>query len=304
MSSSIKDSISVRVSSSVNDIIEINRKSVFAKEQIRIMELSTLSDLIPTTTAESIRKSFLKRKVKVRQLTNQRIFEPWTKVKDFVKECMSIRYVPKEILPIETEVLIFNNVVAIYQTEPKISVTVIEHSAFAEQQKALFDRFWEIATPATVGNDGSTTMAVTIKRTPKDVYNYISNLANWPSFSDFAANFERVNDNEYIAHTSQGDIRVVALFDHKRLLLDTRCILPDGEVQTIPYRVVPNKDGAELIMTNFKPIRATRTDYEEQLYWMEMELKKVKEILEKKHQLKKWSRVKKEALIKDLELLK
>ena len=281
-----QNSTSVRVSNSIEDIIAINRQSARAKDGIRIMELSSLSDIIPRAHAEAHRRNLLKRKVKVKQLTNRRVFEPWTKVKDFVKTCMTIRYVPKEILPINTEVLIFDTTVAIYQVEPEISVTVVEHAGFAQQQKALFDRFWDVATPATVNQDGSTTLAVTIKRSPKDVYAYISNLANWPEFSEFAANFERVNDHEYIAHTSQGDIRVVAFFDPKRLLLDTQCILPDGEVQTIPYRVVPNREGAELLMTNFRPINATKADYEEQLHWIDIELKKAKEILEKKLRLK------------------
>lgn len=276
------NSISVRVSNSINDIVDINRLSAETHDLYRIMELSSLSNIIPVSTAESIRRKLMKNNVKIMQLTNQRVFEPWTKVKGYIEKCMNIRYVPKDMLPINTEVLIFDNVVAIYQVEPEISVTVIEHANFAIQQKALFDNFWRIAKPTVVGSDGSTTIAVTIKRSPREVFDYISNLANWPQFSEFAANFERVTDDEYIAHTSQGDVRVVALFDRKHMLLDTQCILSDGEVQTIPYRVVPNKDGAELLMTNFKPRSSTKTEYEEQLHWMDVEMKKAKEILEAK----------------------
>lgn len=282
MKTKITNATSVRVSNKIEDIIEINKKSAETHDKYRIIELSSLSDLIPFETAEDIRRSLLKNRVKVMQLTNQRAFEPWTKIKGFVEKCMNIRYVPKDVLPINTEVLIFDNTVAIYQVEPGVSVTIIEHESFAQQQKALFDNFWLIATPTAVNTDGSTTLAVTIKRKPKDVYNYISDLENWHEFSDFAANFEKITDSEYIAHTSQGDIKVVAFFDKKRMLLDTQCILPDGEIQTIPYRVVPNKDGAELMMTNFRPRSSSKTDYEEQLYWIEVELRRAKEILEKK----------------------
>ncbi len=270
---------SVRVSNNLQDIIEINQRSASGHDY-RIMELGSLSDLIPQTTAESIRRQLLKNKVKVKQLTNHRVFEPWTDVKGFVEICMNVRYIPSDVLPINAEVLIFDNTVAIYQTDPEVSVTVIENAAFAAQQKALFDNFWNIAERVTLGDDGGTTISVTIKRSPKEVYDYISNLANWPQFSDFAANFERVTDNEYIAHTSQGDIRVKALFDRERLLLDNQVILPDGNTDIIPYRVVPNKDGAELMMTNFKPAVSTKAEYEEQLEWMDVELKRAKEILE------------------------
>jgi hypothetical protein len=277
----INTSVSTILSDDIQDIIEINRKSVSTKDVIRIMELSTLSDIVPKSTAEHIRTQLVKNNVQVKQLTNQKVFFPWTTVKGFVEECMTIHYIPKEILPIEAEVLIFDNTVAIYQVEPKVSVTIIKHPAFANQQKALFDNFWHIANPLSLSQNGSTTYAVTIKRSPKDVFDYISNLANWPEFSDFAANFERVTDREYIAHTSQGDIRVIAQFDADKLLLDTQCVLPSGEIQTIPYRVVPNQDGAELMMTNFKPISATTKDYQEQLHWMKVELNQVKNILEK-----------------------
>ncbi len=278
----IATSTSVSLSDNIGDIIEINRRSALTKNPIRIMELSSLSNIIPEKTAEEIRKILLANKVKIMQLTNQRVFEPWTKVKGFVETCMNIRYVPEDILPIQAETLIFDDTVAIYQVEPKVSVTIINHAAFAAQQKALFDNFWKIALPTSVGSDGSTTIAVTIKCDPEKVYNYISNLGNWHEFSEFAANFERVTDDEYIAHTTQGDIRVKAFFDREHMLLDTQCILPDGEVQTIPYRVVPNKDGAELMMTNFRPKSSSKEDYEEQLHWIDVELNAAKQILEKK----------------------
>lgn len=272
---------SVHVSTNINDIIEVNKRSASAKD-FRIIELGSLSDLIPEADAESIRRELLKNKTKVKQLTNQRVFEPWTKVKGFVETCMDIRYIPPDVLPIETEVLIFDDTVAIYQVKPSVSVTVINNPAFAAQQKAFFDNFWAIAERATIGDNGGTTISVTIKRSPEDVYKFVSNLANWPLFSDFAANFERVTDDEYIAHTSQGDINVKARFDCEHLLLDNVVTLPDGNVDMIPYRVVPNKDGAELMMTNFKPVVSTKAEYEEQLEWMDIELKRAKEILESK----------------------
>lgn len=273
---------SIQTSTNIADIIEVNRRSAEAKEGIRIMELSTLSDLIPKRTAESIRKRLLERKLQVKQLTNQRVFEAWTDLPSFVETCLEVRYVSPETLPIQTELLLFDDTVAIYQIEPEVSVTIITHTDFAAQQKALFDNFWSVAKAVALTKDGSTTYAVTINRSPEAVFGFISNLANWPSFSDFAANFERVTDAEYIAHTPQGDIRVVAKFDRKRMLLDTRCILPDGTSDFIPYRVVPNKGGAELIMTNFRPKHATKAEYEEQLHWMDIELQRAKAVLEAK----------------------
>ncbi len=270
----------ITTSSDIKDIIDINRRQVEAQDGIRIMELGSLSDIIPFKMAETIRQKLLKQAITTMQLTNHRSFKSWTNVAGYVETCMDVRYVSPDILPINVEIVMFNDVVAMYQIEPEVSVTIIEHAAYAAQQKALFDNFWKIADKLDLGDDGSTTYGVTIRRTPQEVYDYVSNLANWPQFSDFAANFERITDDEYIAHTTQGDIRVIAKFDAERLLLDTTVVLPDGSSDFIPYRVVPNKNGAELIMTNFKPKSASREEYEEQLQWMDIELKRAKAILE------------------------
>lgn len=272
----------VQVSHNVRDIEAVTLRSTAAKDGIRIIELSSLEDVIPMKQAEHMRQLWLDNKVQVKQLTNLRKFEPWTEVKEFVDACMNVRFVPRAVLPIDVEVLMFDNVVAFYRVKPSVEVVIIENAAFAAQQKALFDSFWQIADPVQLRQDGSTTYGVTIERSPEEVFDFVSNLANWPLFSDFAANFERVTDKKYIAHTSQGDITVEARFDKEKLLLDNVCRLPNGEVVFIPYRVVPHPRGAELLMTNFKAQESTKEEYDEQLDWMKIELVKAKQVLELK----------------------
>lgn len=87
---------------------------------------------------------------------------------------------------------------------------------------------------------------------------------------------------EYVAdiHTSQGDVRVIEKFDREHLLLDTVCIVPSGDEQFIPYRVVPNGEGSELIITNQQTAGVSDAEYAEQLTWMREELKNIKKIME------------------------
>ena len=271
---------SIYTSDQIEDIVEISKRSAESKNGIRIIELSDLGDIIPKKDAEQMRRLFIKYKTQVKQLTNHKRFQAWTEVDEFIGQCLSVKYIDPELLPINLEVLLFDDVVAYYGVEPTVTLTVIENKLFAEQQRHLFDNFWKIADPVQLSNDGSTTYSVTIKRDPEDVYAYISDLSNWPNFSDFAKDFERVTDSKYIAHTSQGDITVLAEFDPKRLLFDTTCTLPGGKTDFIPYRVVPNKEGAELMMTNFKPTESSAEDYEEQLAWMKIELNNIKQLLE------------------------
>lgn len=273
---------SVFTSTDIQDIESVTLRSTYSKSGIRIIELSSLDDVLPFKKAEVMRGKWLKNNIQVKQLTNLRGFEPWTEVKGFVDGCMNVRFVPKDVLPINMEVLMFDDVVALYRVKPSVEVIIIENAAFAIQQRALFDSFWQIADPVQLRQDGSTTYGVTIERSPQEVFDFVSNLANWPLFSDFAANFERVTDTKYIAHSSQGDITVKAKFDKKKLLLDNVCTLPNGEVVMIPYRVVPHPRGAELMMTNFKAEESTKEEYDEQLNWMKIELNKAKQVLELK----------------------
>lgn len=148
---------SIRISSDIRDIIDINRRQIQARDGIRIIELSSLGDIIPYRTAESIRRRLMSNSVQVRQLTNHRSFESWTGVPGYIEACMDIRHISEELLPIEVELLIFDDIVAMYQLEPQVSVTIIEHAAFAAQQKALFDNFWRIADKLDLKEYGSTT---------------------------------------------------------------------------------------------------------------------------------------------------
>lgn len=108
----------------------------------------------------------------------------------------------------------------------------------------------------------------------------MADLGNWRQFSDFGKQLEQLNDTEWVAHTSQGDITVIPHFDRQRLLLDSTCVIASGERQFIPYRVVPNGDGAELIMTNQQTATVSDQAYTEQLRWMKEELEAIKRIIE------------------------
>lgn len=126
----------------------------------------------------------------------------------------------------------------------------------------------------------SDTVSVAIALRPEHVWEFVSDLNKWKQFSDFGKNLEQVSDTEWVTHTSQGDVKVIPKFDKERMLLDHVCILASGEEQFIPYRVVPNGDGAELIMTNFQGETSSDEEYAEQLQWMREELDTIKKLLE------------------------
>lgn len=124
------------------------------------------------------------------------------------------------------------------------------------------------------------TITASINVPPEVVWEYVANLSNWKNFSDFGKDIEHIEGDIWIFHTSQGDVKVINHFDKERLLLDQTCILASGEEQFIPYRVVPNGTGAELMMSIFKGSTSTEEEYKEQIHWAEVELNNVKQILE------------------------
>ena len=142
-------------SCSLSDIIAVNKRSVDAKTDIRIFELSTLNNLIPAHEAEAMRMDWRDRGAQVRQLTNCDTFEPWTDVPGFIESCMHVRYVSDSVLPISTEVLLFDDVVAFYRVLPNISCLIVEDAEFAKQQQKLFDLVWDKARPVNLKPDGS-----------------------------------------------------------------------------------------------------------------------------------------------------
>lgn len=125
------------------------------------------------------------------------------------------------------------------------------------------------------------TISVSINAKPEAVWAFVSDLTNWKQFSDFGKQLEQASDTEWVAHTSQGDVRIIPKFDREHLLLDHICIIASGEEQFIPYRVVPNGSSSELIMTNQQTATVSDAEYAEQLGWMKEELENIKKIIEK-----------------------
>jgi hypothetical protein len=102
-----------------------------------------LDGLMESETAESIRQDIIGNGVKVRQLTNFReIFADWTRYSRELQEIMQIRYIPREIFDIQTEILIFDDTVAMYRIDPEISYTEIQDRNSADMMRAFFDNLW------------------------------------------------------------------------------------------------------------------------------------------------------------------
>ena len=127
-------------------IFDISMRSAERKwSEICIYELSSLGELIGIDRAEEVRVRLLENRVSIYQITNTPIISPFTENDPFVNTCMNFRYVAKSVLTIEDEVLIFDDIVAIYN---KQKFELIEDARFAKMQRSLFFTLWgESASP-------------------------------------------------------------------------------------------------------------------------------------------------------------
>jgi len=127
------------------------------------------------------------------------------------------------------------------------------------------------------------TYSVSIAAPPAFVWTILSDVREWPRFSPFALAVRQTSATTYTVTSPQGEVALSSDFDGKLGLLDHTVGLPDGTRVFIPYRVVPNHRGSELIMTNVKSPGDSTGDYEEQLAWMRTELEQAKGYVEQRY---------------------
>ncbi len=144
----------------INGLLEVTRNSLQAKGGLLIFETSyaSLNDMFTKQQAEEIRREFVRRDIKVREITNQMYHELYTEVENFHEKVMNIRYINPNKLKIKVETIIYNNVVAIY--EPKESGFCLEiySGELADQQRQLFEFMWKQAERPIIGKGGRTSM--------------------------------------------------------------------------------------------------------------------------------------------------
>jgi hypothetical protein len=123
------------------DLYDITAASAQAKSgQVFIYEKGSMGDLFHPHQAEAVRALFLKNNITVKQITNNPILPKFSENDDFINQVMQFRYVPPSVYTIEDEIVIFDDIVAIYNTS---RIAVIHDSTFAQHQKQLFLLTWD-----------------------------------------------------------------------------------------------------------------------------------------------------------------
>lgn len=143
--------------SGVEGLKQVTINSLKAKGEIRIFEIENMGSFLNFGFCEEIRTEFIKRKIKVKELSNQKNQKPWTEVSKFVKYNWDCRYIDPKILEAKVELLIYNEVTAIYSYKNnQIFCVEIYNKNLAETQKQIFDFMWHYAQKLRIKEGGAT----------------------------------------------------------------------------------------------------------------------------------------------------
>jgi sugar-specific transcriptional regulator TrmB len=140
----------------IEGLKQVTWNSLRAKDVLRIYEISTdMSAFIDKKFSEKIRLEFLLRKTKIKQLTNIKHFEPFTKLQQFIDECCELRYIDPKKLELNFEIMTYNNVLSMYTFKySQFFCVEIYNEDLAKMQKQLFDNMWETSQVMRYGKSG------------------------------------------------------------------------------------------------------------------------------------------------------
>lgn len=127
----------------------------------------------------------------------------------------------------------------------------------------------------------SITKTVSIERPVAEVYAFLADLANWPTWAVVnIQSIEPTDDSDWWRmSTPQGPGKLRMRGNAELGVLD-HDYLDDTASWRVPARVVPNGDGAEFMITFFRPPAFTDEFFREQVALVDKELATLKEILE------------------------
>jgi len=95
-------------------------------------------------------------------------------------------------------------------------------------------------------------ISVSINRSAAQVYEFASNPENLPKWAaGLSGSIRKVNE-EWIAESPMGTVKVKFAEKNKFGVLDHEVTLPSGVKIYNPMRVFPNNDGSELVFTLYR----------------------------------------------------
>jgi hypothetical protein len=124
-------------------------------------------------------------------------------------------------------------------------------------------------------------ISVSINRSTDQVYEFVSDPKNLPKWAaGLSGSIRRVNE-EWIAESPMGAVKVKFAEKNQFGILDHDVTLSSGAKFYNPMRVFPNNDGSELVFTVYRRPDVSDQEFAEDAKSVEKDLAKLKTLLEK-----------------------
>jgi hypothetical protein len=126
----------------------------------------------------------------------------------------------------------------------------------------------------------SKTLSVSIARAPADVYAYVADAVNLPTWAGAFCRSVRRDGAEWIVETPDGPVRLRFVTWNQWGVLDHAVTLASGETIVNPMRVVPNGSGSEVLFTLFQRPGTSDVRFYEDAGLVQRDLESLKGVLE------------------------
>lgn len=143
----------------LDQVRKMTYHSLQAEGVLRIYEMvyASLNELFDEKEATKLRQAFVKNKVQVHELSNAPYRDRDITVPGFY-ELVEERCIDPRRVAYETEILIYNDVVAFYTYDKKAHGVEIQDGGFAKTQAQIFDQLWQKASRPITGYNGRTSL--------------------------------------------------------------------------------------------------------------------------------------------------
>lgn len=123
-------------------------------------------------------------------------------------------------------------------------------------------------------------LSISIDRSAAEAYAFLSVPDNFPKWASGLGGSLRKAGGEWIAETAEGPVRVQFSEPNSFGVLDHSVTLPRGSSVYVPLRVIPAKQGCELVLTLFRRTDVSDEKFAADVEWVMRDLRTAKQILE------------------------
>lgn len=136
---------------------QVTWNSLRAENELLTYEVDDMSGFIENKKyAEKMRQRFVDRGIHIRQLTNLEKIEDYTDVTEMVTKYSTLKYIDPKVLKIDSEILLYNDVYAMYRFDHEkedVFCVEVHNASLAAMQKQMFEVLWKQAKSFRILSD-------------------------------------------------------------------------------------------------------------------------------------------------------